>query len=110
MTIIHKSLEGDRWNSMTLMEQMGNVGSDVERAINWRAKGNENYAMKAFERSLELLDFTIRDPKNLSKLKELNRVRELWVDYFMYSNEYKSTAESWKKYFYAFAYAARKNR
>ena len=37
---------------------MANVGSEVERALNWQAKGNKEYSRLAFERALELLDFT----------------------------------------------------
>ena len=89
------------------MEQLANVGSEVYRTINWRNKDNLDYSNKAFERALELLDFTITDPKNRSRLKELTRVRECLVDYFMYDNIYGSSDEKWEKYFYAFAYAAR---
>ena len=110
MTTHHKGLTIERWSGMPFVEQMGNVGSEVERTISWRAKKNEHYSQMAFERALELLDLTRKDPKNASKLKELGRVRECLVDYFMYFNEYGSTEESWKKYFYNFAYAARKNR
>ena len=33
----HKDLSDDRWLEFSFAEQMANVGSEVERAINWLA-------------------------------------------------------------------------
>ncbi len=41
---------------------------------------------------------------------EVLRAREIFVDYFFYENTYQSSAESWKKYFNAFNYAANLNK
>ncbi len=38
---------------------MSNIGSEVERALNWQAKGNLAYSQKVFGRALELLDLTL---------------------------------------------------
>lgn len=89
------------------MEQMANIGSEVERAIIWRGK-NEDYVKKAFVRQLELLDLTIQDPKNRLRLKELARLREVLVDYFAFDNRYRSSDKLWRSYFYPFNFAARK--
>jgi hypothetical protein len=105
-TYIHKELAAGRWRELTFFEQMANVGSEIGRTINWRDK-NEEYSRLAFERGLELLDLTIADPKNRTGLKELCRVREVLVDYFMYANEYGSSDKLWQNYFYGFNYAAR---
>lgn len=104
--IIHKELAAGRWLQFSLMEQLANVGTDIERAIRWKQKGNIESSEKAFDRALELLILTIRDPKNKRRLKELLYARELLTDYFMGANEYKTTDESWQKYFYPFNYAA----
>jgi len=85
---------------------MANVGSEVHRTISWREK-DKKLSKLAFERALELLDLTIEDPKNKSKLVELCRLRELIVDYFAGKNEYNSDDNFFEKYFYAFNYAAR---
>ncbi len=55
----------------TKAEQLANVGCDIERTIRWRNKGNTEFSKKAFERALELLDFTKQDPKNKSSRREL---------------------------------------
>ncbi len=95
---------------MSFIEQMANVGSEVERALNWLNKGNKPYSQRAFERALELVDLTLAaNCASLSRLKEVARVREALVDYFFGSNEYHSTEQQWKKYFFYFALAARKN-
>lgn len=108
MHVIHKDLfESGRWFKMSLIEQMANIGCDVERAIQWKKNGDLEESRRAFERALELLDFTKADPKNKGvRLKEICRVREGLVDYFFGDNEYASTDECWQQYFYAFNYAA----
>ena len=97
--IIHKKLESGAWFKLSLVEQLANVGSDIERTIKWKNKKNIKYSQKAFERALELLDLTIADPKNKKRLREILRVREILADHFFFDNEYNSTDESWQKYF-----------
>jgi hypothetical protein len=97
---IHKQLASGRWFELSLVEQLANVGSDTDRAIAWRKKGEREYSNQAFERALELLDLTVADPKNRTRLKELLRVREALVDYFVFDNEYGSTDEFWHNYFF----------
>ncbi|MFH1666469.1 MAG: hypothetical protein ABIA17_02730, partial [Elusimicrobiota bacterium] len=90
------------------LEQMANIGSEVERALNWKAKQNNDYSRKAFERALELIDLTLDNLTSPTRLKELSRVREAIVDFFAGQNQFKSTETSWRKYFLAFTYAARR--
>lgn len=95
---------------MAFVEQMANIGSEVERALNWQAKNNHTYCQQALERALELIDLTLDTVTGFARLKELARVREAIVDYFYGTNQFMSTGASWKRYFLYFAYAARKNR
>ena len=104
----HQQLAQGRWSQLSFLEQMANIGSEVERALNWRAKKNSDYSQKAFERALELVDLSLECVTEESRLKELARTREAMADFFMGSNQYGSTEGSWKKYFLAFAYAARR--
>jgi hypothetical protein len=110
MSVQHPGLAAGRWFKLTLMEQMANVGSEVERAILWRGRSNEAYSTKAVERALELLDLTIADAKHRRRLRELLRVREVLADYFYADNRYGSSDTLWHNYFYSFAYAARRVR
>ena len=105
MRIIHKTLAAGRWFELSLVEQLANVGTDIERTVQWRKRGDMQASQQAFERALELIDLTIADPKNRKRLKEILRTRELLVDYFMYNNEYSSTDEFWQNYFFDFNYA-----
>ena len=109
MNLQHKDLAAGRWAQLTFVAQMANIGSEVERALNWRAKHNADYSRKAYERALELIDLTLDSATSFARLKELSRVREAIVDYFFGSNEFKSTESSWRKYFFSFTYAARRN-
>ncbi|MDP2939473.1 MAG: hypothetical protein Q8O13_05305 [Candidatus Omnitrophota bacterium] len=109
MNYQHKSLAAGRWKEIPFLEQMANIGSEVERALNWRAKNNAEYSQQAFERALELIDLTLEGAKGFARLKELARLRESLVDYFLGTNEYQSSDESVRKYFLHFIFAARKD-
>jgi hypothetical protein len=110
MNIQHQELASGRWIKMSFFEQMANIGSEVERAMKWKKKGNAEYSKMAFERALELLNLTISDSNNKNRLKELVRLRETLNDYFAFKNEYHSTDKSWSNYFYSFNYASRLGR
>lgn len=102
----HSDLQESQWNELTLIDQLANIGSDVIRTITWRQKGRLEEARAAFERALELIDLTIRDPKNRKRLREIVRTREALVDHFVYDNEYNTTDKIWYNYFFDFNYAS----
>ena len=106
MSSQHPELAAGRWRSFSLVEQLANVGSEVERALAWAAKGNADYSRLALERGLELLDLTIADPRHRRRLKELTRLREVLLDYFVGENQLGSTDSSWRSYFQAYGLAA----
>ena len=99
VNIQHKNLSQGNWQSKPFLEQMANIGSEVYRAINWRNKNNMEYADMAFIRSLELFDLSKESKLTPSQYRELTRMREIWVDYFKYENQYNSTDEDINKYF-----------
>ena len=106
MNPLHPGLAAGRWQALSLVEQLANVGSEVERALNWAEKGNSEYSLRALERGLELLDLTIGDPRHLGRLKELTRLREVLLDFFLGDNQFGSTESSWRSYFHAYGLAA----
>lgn len=110
--LIHKSLGDGRWFTFSIYEQLGNVGSEFERAARAFEKGDHDRFEKAFERMLELLDLTIEDPKwrTHCRLRELLRVREEVCDVFHGGEIYGTSIETLKKYFLYFAIAARADR
>ena len=110
MSYQHRELAAGRWNLFSFAEQMSNVGSEIERTISWKTKGRPDYSDRAFDRAIELLDLTIADARNRTRLRELLRVREALADYFVFNNDYQSTPESWQQYFRAFLFAVRGKR
>lgn len=110
MKVQHKNLASGSWAKMPLYLQLANVGSEVERAISWKEKGNIEYSQKAFGRALELLALTKNACKKKSQLKEVARIYEFLVDYFTGENKYGSSDELWRKYFNSHTYLAAKRR
>jgi len=104
---IHAGLASGKWQELELIAQLGNIGSEVSRALDARKRENPERMQQAFERALELLDLTIADPKHLYRLKELCRLREILCDFFVGDNEYQSSGESFDQYFLMYAIAAR---
>jgi hypothetical protein len=102
----HPTLAAGRWQGFPLVEQLAHVGSEVERALRWKSKGDEAHSRSALERGLELLDLTIADPKHLGRLREMTRLREVLLDYFVGENSYRSSESAWHNYFHAFTVAA----
>lgn len=109
MSYQHKELAEGRWGRMPLVEQMANIGSEVERALNWKAKNNPDYSLRAADRAVELSDLSLASARRFPHLKEVARLREILLDYFYGSNEYGSTAASLRSYFSPFTYAARRS-
>lgn len=109
MSYQHKDLSSGRWSQLSFIEQMANIGSEVERALNWQAKNNNPYCQKACERALELLDLSLDSVTTFPRRRELARLREAVADYFFGENQFASTHALWKGYFSHFTYAARKD-
>ena len=105
----HKELAAGRWTQLSFLEQMANIGSEINRALNWQKKGNDVYCQKAVYRALELLSLSLDCLTVSSRYKELTRLKESILDYFLGDNQFSSTEELWRKYFDHFNYAARKN-
>ncbi|MFH1769298.1 MAG: hypothetical protein ABH833_01375 [Parcubacteria group bacterium] len=105
--VLHKNLASGRWYSMTLMEQLGNIGSEVGRA---RASQNVNESRfnSAVDRALELFDLTFEDKRWYGRLLEVGRAREVFCDAVYGGKLYDSSLADLEKYFMHFALMARK--
>ena len=110
--LIHPGMSEERWFSFSIFEQLGNVGSEFERAAAAFQRGDEARFEKAFERMLELLDLTIADPKSRTfcRLRELCRLREAVCDVFHGNEVYRIPVDVLKRDFLYFAIAARADR
>ena len=106
---VHRDLAAGGWAKLSLVEQLGNVGSEVGRML--RARGRDERRMTAaFERALELLDLTLADSRWRGRLKEIARARELLCDAVAGGGDYGTTLEALDRYFLVFAVAARRGR
>ncbi|MCB9720303.1 MAG: hypothetical protein H6756_05455 [Candidatus Omnitrophica bacterium] len=109
MTDQLQSLAEGRWKEMTLAEQLGNIGSEISRAFNWKNKGRAEMSLRAVDRALALLDLSLAAGLPYPRLKELSRVREVVADYFYGENKFGSSEENLRRYFDWFGVVVRKH-
>ena len=111
MKTYHPSLAAGRWFTMSLAAQMGNVGSEYERALSWKQRGDADRFEHAFARMLELLDLTIADPRwRNHRLKELTRAREVICEEFCGDSQAVQQSSDLRNYFLYFGILARSQR
>lgn len=107
---VHKELAEGRWAELSIAEQMGNIGSEVSRALKAKAMGNEKRWQGAFERALELFDLTMECWREApGRLREVCRAREEFCDYFL-GGELETDPAKMMKYYDEFAVLARAQR
>lgn len=105
---LHKGLAAGRWHEMSLMEQLGNIGSEVGRAGIYRGEKDSKRFEKAIERALELFDLTLADPRWRGRLREIGRARDVFCDAVSGGKEYDSDLSDLERYFMYFAIVARR--
>ena len=95
------------WAEMDVFNQMGNIGSEVGRALNAKRQGKIDRSQSAFYRGLDLIDETAQlwADKNKPGLRELLYARELFAESVI-TDKVDPTLEA---YFMQFAIAARLN-
>lgn len=97
------SVSKERWWTLTLAEQMGNIGSEVGRAAKWQGKDEDSF-WGAVGRTVELLDLTRMDKRWKNRQAEIDRAREVFSDAVLGGTEYNSFLPDLEKYFMQFAY------
>lgn len=101
----HKDLAAGRWATMSLADQMLNIGSEISRANSWRANGNMQRCHSAAARAIELLSLTIESQKGKHSLREFCRLHEVIADFYYGDNIYQTTPEELQKYFDIFIHS-----
>lgn len=92
------------WAEMDVFNQMGNIGSEVGRALSAKNKGKEKWMTSAFYRGMDLMNFTIDSWIDHGKpIRELLIARDQFAKSIL-TDEVDPTLE---KYFMEFAIAAR---
>jgi hypothetical protein len=98
----------EKWASLSLVEQLAHVGSEVERAIRARDAGHQSRLENAITRALELFDLSATDERwRGPRRREILRAREEFCRLFYDPDVPASSAAGLRKYFLAFAVAAR---
>lgn len=111
MTTYHPDLAAGRWFTFSLAAQLGNVGSEYERALRWKQQGDKDRFEHAFGRMLELVDLTIADPRwRNHRLKELTRLREVICDELYNDAPEFVQPSDLRQYFLYFGILARRER
>lgn len=90
------------WFNMSVGDQIANIGSEVNRAINWKNKGNRSREINFCNKAIEFLELIKSDPKNKYRLNELDGCIEELRDYFLGENVYNTTDEMLRKYYDSF--------
>lgn len=104
---LHEDLAAGRWQTLTILEQLANVGSEVDRAIRADEAGKPERRDRAIDRALELFDLTAADPRwRYPRKREVLRAREEFCRLFFAGPRHDGAA-SLQKYFLYFAVAAR---
>ena len=110
MEYLHGEEIINTWSKMSLEEQLGNIGSEYERALRWKGK-NLVHFQNAVERMLELFYLTIDDKRwHNHRLKEICRAKEVALAELYDDKEFGGNPEGLKKYFLQFATIARTNK
>ena len=107
----HPDLASGRWFTFSIAEQLGNVGSEYERALRAKEQGDAVRFEHAFARMLELLDLTVADPRwRNHRLRELCRVREIVRDQLCSEKPEPWSLPDLREYFLAFGLLANRQR
>lgn len=108
MNLLHGKNIVTSWQKMSLAEQLGNIGSEFERALRWKERNQPQMFENAVSRMLELFDLTLADVRwHGPKLKELCRARDIACAELYDYPELAGNPEGLKKYFLQFANLAR---
>ena len=94
----------ERWQTLSLSEQFGNIGSEVGRAAKWQGKDERSF-WGAVTRAMELFDFTQSDKRWEDRQTEIGRAKEVFADAVLGGKEYKSNLKDLEKYFMLFAFS-----
>ena len=105
----HASLAAGRWGSLSLAEQLANVGSEVDRAIAAWAVHRSDRFDRALARALELFDLTVRDDRwRGHRRREILRARTEFCRLFFEVPVQAGAADTLSAYFLRFGMLARR--
>ena len=101
-----------KWIKMSIFDQMGNISSEVGRAINAKQQNDINRLDKAVIRAVDLFDTTIDEliKSKSIRSKEVLRSKEQFLSVITSQNPSPKELNSLDRYFTQFAIASRLNK
>lgn len=98
------TIDRNKWHKLSVLDQMGNIYSEVGRTFTAKQRGDQPSAVAAAERAFDLFDATAEQlaAQHSPRLKEVLRVREIYAGEFLLEN-----STTLDEYFMQFAVAAR---
>lgn len=100
-------VDKEAWSRLDIFNQMGNIGSEVGRALSAKQAGKESRMDSAFYRGMDLINMTVDLWSDKNKpVRELLIAREQFAKSIL-TDDLDTTLE---KYFFDFALAARLQR
>lgn len=110
-SLYHRNLAAGGWGKLDLVEQMANIGSEVERTIRAHRTGKTSRFEPAFDRALELFDLTTTDARwRGGRRREILRARDEFCRLFFDPDVPGDSAEGLRRYFFHFALLAQEAR
>ena len=73
----HKTLTKEKWNTFPFYKQLIMIGNELNRAKNWIENNDAEKVKNCYERAFELFYLTIVCLKDMRKLRELLRAKEM---------------------------------
>lgn len=108
-TALHADQASGSWFTLTVVEQLANIGTEVARTTRAKSEGKQARFEHSLDRALELFDLSLADRRwSSARRREIARAREVVCDFLFGDNQYQTTAGSLDAYFLQFAVAARR--
>jgi hypothetical protein len=103
------AIDTERWAQLSLLDQLGNIGSEVGRSMNARRAQQEDRFWSAVQRALDLFSATMSgEPKQGEyALKEVARAKEEFLRIATAEKFVEAEARSLEDYFMQLATAGR---
>ena len=96
----HPELAAGKWAEMPFPLQMGNIGSEISRALKSKARNNDERMYNAAARAIELFELTIDcNQTSSTRLRELCRGKEEFCDYIYGGNSFGTDPAKMQAYY-----------
>ena len=91
-----------RWFEMPVWMQISNIGSEVERAVKWKRRGDIQKSRNFCRKAIDFWHLSEADPKNKHRIGEFQCAIDELADYFLGDNMFQTSEEMLTRYYDAF--------